>query len=154
MELLDYAPWAKWGATPNNIPVADLKNVVKPNSDAMHKAQECLNASKAVCISVQNLFKQAQQESILTSPHAGSPPSITKTAMEALDGMEKNHMQLMAALIYDIDGNNAVTVKHVKEMLNSAAKALSPVQQYLLEAKALVQTFKTKEKERKSSRQG
>ena len=25
MEFLNYAPWAKWGATPNNIPVAELK---------------------------------------------------------------------------------------------------------------------------------
>ena len=58
MELLDYTPWATWGVTPNNAPVAVLKNVVKRNSDAMHKAQECLDASKAVCISVQSFFQQ------------------------------------------------------------------------------------------------
>ena len=25
MELLDFAPWVEWGATPNNIPLADMK---------------------------------------------------------------------------------------------------------------------------------
>ena len=59
-------------------------------------------------------------------------------------------MQPMAALIYDIDGTNKVTVKDVKEMLNSAAKALTPLQQYMHEAKALVQKFKNKDKEKKS----
>ena len=111
MGLLDYAPWAQWGATPHNVPVAEMKKAVKPNSDAMHTVQECLDASKAVCISVQNLLKQAQQEGTLTSPHAGSLPSIMKTAMEALDGMEKGHMQPLATSIYDMDGNNTVTVK-------------------------------------------
>ena len=146
----------KWGATPNNIPVAELKNVVKPNSDAMHKAQECLDASKAVCISVQNFFKQIQQEGILTSPEAGSIPSIMKTAMKAANEMEKDHMQPMAALIYDTDGTNKATVKDVKEMLNSAAMALITLRQYLNEAKALVQTFKLamkkKEEEMKKSK--
>ena len=69
--------------------------------------------------------------------------------MQALDGIEEKHIKPMTAPIYDMDGNNAVTVKNVKEMLNSAAKALSPLQQYLLDAKALVQQFKTKQKERK-----
>ena len=141
MELLDYAPWAKWSTTQNSTPVAELKNVVKPNSDAMHKAQECLDASKAVCISVQNFYKQIQKDGILASPEAGSIPSIMKTAMQAANQMEKDHMQPMAALIYDTDGTNKATVKDVKEMLNAAAKALTPLQQYLQEAKALVQQF-------------
>ena len=60
-------------------------------------------------------------------------------------------MQPMATLIFDIDGTNKVTVKDVKEMLLSAAKALSPLQQHLEEAKALVQQFKNKgEKESKA----
>ena len=70
--------------------------------------------------------------------------------MEALDGMEENHMKPMTALIYDIDGNNAVTVKHVKEMLNSAARALTPVQQYLHAVKALVHKFKNKDKDQQA----
>ena len=115
----------------------------------MHKAQECLDASKAMCISVQNLFKQIKKEGILTSPEAGSIPSIMKTAMKAANKMEEDHMQPMAALIYDTDGTNKSTVKDVKEMLNSAAKALTPLQQYLQEAKALVQKFK-KEENKKS----
>ena len=146
MKLLDYAPWAKWVATPSNSPVAELKNVVKPNSDAMHKAQECLDASKAVCISVQNCFKQIQKEGTLTSPEAGSIPHIMKSAMKAANAMEVDHIQPMADIIYDTEGTNTVTVKEVKEMLNAAAKALSPLQQYSQEAKALVQKFKNKEK--------
>ena len=146
MELLDYAPWANWGATPNNIPVAELKNVVKPDSDAMHKAQECLDASKAVCISVQNFYKQIQSEGILASPEAGSIPSIMSNAINAVKQMEKDHIQPMAEFIYDPDGTKKVTVKDVKEMLHSAAQALTPLQQYLQESKALVQKFKTKGK--------
>ena len=87
----------------------------------------------------------------MTSPEAGSIPSIMKTAMKAANEMEKDHMQPMADLIYDIDGTNKVTVKDVKEMLNSAAKALNPLQQYLHEAKAFVQKFKNKDKEKKST---
>ena len=67
LELLEYAPWAKWGATPNNIPVAELKKVVTPTSDAMHKAQECLAGIKQVCTNVQSFFKEPQREGILTS---------------------------------------------------------------------------------------
>ena len=144
-ELLDYAPWAKWSTTQNSTPVAELKNVVKPGSDAMHKAQECLDASKAVCISVQNFYKQIQKEGILASPEAGSIPSIMSSAMKAVKQMEMDHMQTMAELIYDPDGTKKVTVKDVKELLSSAAKALTPLQQYLVEAKALVQKFKHKQ---------
>ena len=60
--------------------------------------------------------------------------------------MEKDHMQPMAALIYDTDGTNKATVKDLKEMLSAAAKDLTPLQQYLVEAKALVQKYKNKEK--------
>ena len=142
MELLDYAPWAKWSTTQNNTPVAELKNVVKPGSDAMHKAQECLDASKAVCTSVQNFYTQIQKEGILASPEAGSIPSIMSSAMKAVQQMEKDHMQTMSELLYDPDGTKQVTVKDVKELLSSAAKALTPLQQYLVEGKALVQKFK------------
>ena len=102
MELMDYAPWAQWGATANNVPMAELKMVVKPNSDAMHRVQECLDASKAVCTNMQNLFKQAQQDGILTSPHAGSLPSIMREAMEAMDDMEEKHMKPMSSLILSL----------------------------------------------------
>ena len=46
MELLDYAPWATWGATPNNIPVTELKNTVEPNSDAMQKSTRMLGCQQ------------------------------------------------------------------------------------------------------------
>ena len=68
------------------------------------------------------------------------------TAMQAANEMEKDHMQPISALIFDMDGTNNVTVKDVKEMLHSAAQALTPLQQYLQESKALVQKFKTKGK--------
>ena len=145
MELLGYAPWAEWSTTQNSTPVAELKNVVKPGSDAMQKAQECLDASKAVCTSVQNFYTQIQKEGILASPEAGSIPSIMSSAMKAVKQMEKDHIQPMAELIYDPDGTQKVTVKDVKELLTSAAKALTPLQQYLVEAKALVQQFKHKQ---------
>ena len=102
-----------------------------------------------MCISVQNVFKQLQSEGTLTSPEAGSIPSSMKTAMKAAIEMENDHMQPMATLIDTVTANDVthtVTVQDVKEMLNSAAKALTLLQQYLQEAKALVQKFK-KEKE-------
>ena len=145
MELLGYAPWAEWSTTQNSTPVAELKNVVKPGSDAMQKAQECLDASKAVCTSVQNFYTQIQNDGILASPEAGSIPSIMSSAMKAIKQMEKDHMQAMAELVYDPDGTKKVTVKDVKELLTSAAKALTPLQQYLVEAKALVQKLKHKQ---------
>ena len=151
MELLDYAPWVEWGATPNNIPVADMKKVVKPNSDAMNRAHECMDASKAVCIQVQNFFKQLQKEGILTSPEAGSIPSIMKIAMQAAKDMENGHLQTLAELIYDSDGTNKATVKDVKEMLTAAARDLTPLQQKLQEAKALVQKFNAAEKKKSQS---
>ena len=112
----------------------------------MKKAQECLDASKAVCNSVQNFFKQIQQEGILTSPLAGSIPSIMKSALKEAKQMEKDHMEPMAALIYDADGKCQLTVKEVKEMLGSAAKALHPLKQHLEEAKALVQKYKNNQR--------
>ena len=145
MELLNFAPWAEWSATPNNIPNAELKNAATPDSDAMKKAQECLDASKAVCTSVQNFYTQIQKEGILASPEAGSIPSIMSSAMKAVKQMEKDRIETMAELIYDPDGTKKVTLKDAKELLTSAAKALTPLQQYLVEAKALVQKFKHKQ---------
>ena len=37
-----------------------LKNVAKPGSDAIKKAQECLEAIKAVCINMKNFYQQCQ----------------------------------------------------------------------------------------------
>ena len=83
----------------------------------MHRAQECLEASKAVCISVQNFYKQIQKEGILASPEAGSIPSIMSSAMKAVKQMEKDHMQPIAELIYDPDGTKKAIVKDVKQMV-------------------------------------
>ena len=157
MELLDYAPWAQWGATPNNVPVSELKNVAKPDSDAMHRLQECMDASKAVCMNVQHMFKELQKEGILASPEAGSIPTLMKAAMKAAKDMENAHMQPMKDLIYDVtDGTKKATVKEVKETLHSAAAAMTPLKQHLNEAKVLVQKFKMalkkKEEEAKKSK--
>ena len=112
----------------------------------MHKAKACLDASKAVCISVQTFFKEIKKEGILTSPEAGSIPSIMKTAMKAIPEMERDHMQPIAALIYDTDGTKKVTVKSMRNQLYSAAQALTLLKQHLDESKALVQKFKAREK--------
>ena len=148
MELLDYAPWANWVATQENVPEHELKKVVKPDSDPMHKAQECLDACKAVCFSTQGLFKQLQKEGVLTSPEAGSIPSMMKKAINAATQMEKDHMQPIAELIYDTDGTNNITVKSMRNQLYSAAQALTLLKQHLDESKALVQKFKAKDKKK------
>ena len=157
MELLDYAPWASWGVTPNNVPEPELRSVAKPDSDAVHRLQECMDGSKAVCMNVQNMFKELQKEGILASPEAGSIPSFMKAAMKAAKDMENAHMQPMKDLIYDVtDGTKKATVKEVKETLHSAAAAMTPLKQHLNEAKVLVQKFKMalkkKEEEAKKSK--
>ena len=38
MDLLNFAPWAEWSATPSNIPRAEFKNAAKPRLDEMTKA--------------------------------------------------------------------------------------------------------------------
>ena len=145
LELLEYAPWAIWGTTANNVPVVELKNVAKPDSHAMHKAQECLAGIKQVCINVQSFFKELKREGILTRSGTGSIPSIMKTAMKAATEMEKDHMTPIAALIYDTEGTNKASVKDVKEMIRDAARDLAKLQQYLQEAKALVQQYRREE---------
>ena len=143
IELLDYAPWASWGVTPNNVPEPELRSVAKPDSDAMHRLQECMDGSKAVCMNVQNMFKELKKEGILASPEAGSIPSLMKAAMKDAKDMEHDHMQPIMQLIDDVtDGTNKATVKHVKEICHAAARALIPLKQHLNEAKALVQRFK------------
>ena len=43
----------------SNLNMACILNifVVKPDSDAMHRLQECMDASKAVCMNVQNMLQ-------------------------------------------------------------------------------------------------
>ena len=146
MELLNFAPWAEWGTTPNNIPKAELKNAATPGSDAMKKAQECLDASKAVCISMMNFYKQVQTEGILRLPGVGSIPTIMSTAMKKVKEMEKEHMQPIADVIYDPDGTCSASVQDVKDMLCAAAKTLQALTQYMNEAKALVSKYKSAKK--------
>ena len=143
MEVMNWAPWAEWGVTPNNVPKAELKNVAKPGSDAMTKAHECLDASKAVCIAMKNVFKQAQKDGILAAPDAGSIPAIMATAMKKVKEMENDHMQPIAAIIYDTDGTCSASVKDVKEKLNAAALTVKTLTQHMNEVKALVQKHKS-----------
>ena len=57
LELLHFAPWADWAVTPNKIPKVQLKTAATPVSDAIQKAHECLDASKAVCLSMETFYK-------------------------------------------------------------------------------------------------
>ena len=148
MELLNFAPWAEWGTTPDNIPKAELKNAATPGSDAMKKAQECLDASKAVCISMQNFYKQVQTEGILGMPGVGSIPAIMSNAMNKVKEMEQEHVQPLADVIYDTDGTCSVSVQDVKAMLCAAAKTLQALTQYMNESKALVCKFKSSMKDK------
>ena len=156
-ELLDYAPWVQWSVTPNSVPQAQLGSIAKPDSQAMKQLENSMEACKAVCMNVHSMFKELTREGVLSSPDAGSIPSIMKAAMRAANEMEKDHMQTMAGIIYDPDGTKKVIVKDVKEMLRSAAKATAPVKQSLDEAKSLVRKFRRqqdkKEKEREAAHQ-
>ena len=111
----------------------------------MNKAQECLAGCKKVCIDVQHFFKDIQKEGLLTRPGVGSIPGIMRIAMKAIPGMERDHMQPIAALIYDTDGTNTASVKDVIQMIRDAAKDLAKLQQYLQGAKALVQQYRREE---------
>ena len=149
MELLDFAPWAKWSGAEDSVPQATLKNVAKPGSDAIKKAQECLEAIKAVCINMKNFYQQCQSDGILTQPDVGSIPNIMKNAMKKAKELEKEYMEPLADVIYDPDGTHTATVSMLKEMLHAAAKDLAPLQQYYIEAKALVQKYKTGQKKKR-----
>ena len=138
MGLLNFAPWADWAVTPNNIPKAQLKNAAAPDSDAIQKAHECMNAGKAVCIQMQNFYNIVQSEGILRMGDAGSIPAIMSTAMKKVKEMETEHMQPIAGVIYDPDGTCSASVKDVKDMLGAAAKILQSLIQYMGEAKAVV----------------
>jgi len=142
MELLNFAPWADWAVTPNNIPKVQLKTAATPDSDAIQKAHECLDASKAVCVSMQNFYKMVQSEGILRMQDTGSIPAIMSTAMKKVKEMETEHMQPIADVIYDHEGTCSSSVKDVKDMLGAAAKTLQSLTQYMSEANALVGKYK------------
>ena len=143
IQLLDYAPWVQWSVTANTVPEAQLGNVAKPDSHAMNQLQQCMEACKAVCMNVQSMFKELNKEGVLSSPEAGSIPSLMKAAMQLAKDMESEHIQPMAAMLYDVtDGTKKATVKDVKETLHSAAMAVAPLRQHLNEAKVLVQKYK------------
>ena len=141
-EMLNFAPWADWAVTPNNIPKVQLKIAATPDSDAIQKAQECLDASKAVCVSMQNFYKMVQSEGILRMQDTGSIPAIMSTAMKKVKEMQTEHMQPIADVIYDHEGTCSSSVKDVKDMLGAAAKTLQSLTQYMSEAKALVGKYK------------
>ena len=63
-------------------------------------------------------------------------------AMKNMKDMENVHLQPIAELIYDPDGTSLTSVKDVKGMLSSAARALQALTLSMNEAKALVQKYK------------
>ena len=142
LELLNYAPWANWAVSPNNVPKPQLKNMAGPESDAIKKAHECLAASQTVCAAMQNFYRMVQSESILRKQDTGSIPTIMSNAMRKMKDMENEHLQPIAELCYDPDGTSLTSVKDVRGMLSGAARALQSLTQYMNEAKALVQKYK------------
>jgi hypothetical protein len=149
LELLHYAPWVDW-ALVQNVPSIQLKTAATPDSDAIQKAHECLDASKAVCLSMETFYKGVQSQGILSMQDTGSIPVIMSTAMKKVKAMQTEHMQPIADIIYNHDGTCSTSVKEVKDMLGAAAKTLQALTQYMSEAKALVQKYKAAHKDKKA----
>ena len=141
LELLQYAPWVDW-ALVQNVPKLQLNATCAPDSAALAKATECLEASKAVCISMEALYKGVQAQGILQKPDNGSIPAIMATAMQKVKQLQTEHMQPIQDIIYNHDGKTA-SVKEVKQMLAAAAQTLQALTQTMGEAKALVNKYKS-----------
>ena len=157
LELMDYAPWVQFGVTANSVPVSELRNTCKPDSDALNRLQEGMDGCKTVCTNVQGMYQGLQKDGTLDHPEAGSIPSIMKAAIKAAKDLENEHMHPMSALILDVtDGTKNVTVKDAKQTCFQAAMALTPLRTNLNEAKVLVAKFKMalkkKEQEAKKSK--
>ena len=149
MGVLDFAAWATWSATPASSPQerAALKNVASQDSDAMTKAQECMDASQQVCVQMKDFYKRTKSEGILTEKDAGSIPTIMSLAMSKMKEMENEHMQSIAQLIWYPDGSTQ-SVQDIKQMLGAAAKTLGQLKTHMNEAKALVTKFKIAQKKK------
>ena len=141
LEMLQYAPWVDW-ALVKNVPKLQLNATCAPDSAALAKATECLEASKAVCLSMESLYKGVQAQGILRQPDNGSIPAIMATAMQKVKQMQTEHMQPIQDIIYNHDGKTA-SVKEVKQMLAAAAQTLQALTQTMGEAKALVNKYKS-----------
>jgi hypothetical protein len=141
LELLQYAPWVDW-ALVQHVPKLQLNATCAPDSAALAKATECLEASKAVCISMEALYKGVQAQGILQKPDNGSIPAIMATAMQKVKQLQTEHMQPIQDIIYNHDGKTA-SVKEVKQMLAAAAQTLQALTQTMGEAKALVNKYKS-----------
>jgi CHASE3 domain sensor protein len=139
--LMQYAPWVDW-AVMQNVPKAQLNATCAPDSAALEKATECLEASKAVCISMETLYKGVQAQGILRQPDAGSIPAIMATAMQKVQQLQTEHIQPIQDIIYSHDGKTA-SVKEVKQMLAAAAQTVQALTQTMGEAKALVNKYKS-----------
>jgi hypothetical protein len=141
LELMQYAPWVDW-AVMQNVPKAQLNATCAPDSAALEKATECLEASKAVCISMETLYKGVQAQGILMKPDAGIIPTIMATAMQKVKQLQTEHIQPIQDIIYSHDGKTA-SVKEVKQMLAAAAQTVQALTQTMGEAKALVNKYKS-----------
>ena len=141
LEMLQYAPWVDW-ALVKNVPKLQLNATCAPDSAALAKATECLEASNAVCLSMETLYKGVQAQGILRQPDNGSIPAIMATAMQKVKQLQTEHMQPIQDIIYNHDGKTA-SVKEVKQMLAAAAQTLQALTQTMGEAKALVNKYKS-----------
>ena len=141
LEILHFAPWVDW-ALVQNAPKVELKAKCSQDPDAIQKAHECLDASKAVCLSMETFYKGVQSHGILSMQDTGSIPVVMSTAMKKVKEMQTEHIQPIADVIYDHEGTCPTSVKDVKDMLGAAAKTLQSLTQYMSEAKALVGKYK------------
>ena len=149
--VLEFAPWATWSTTPASSPQERkaLKNVASQDSDAMTKAQECMDASQSVCVQMKDFYTKTKSEGILTMKDAGSIPTIMQLAMSKMKEMENEHMQAIAKLIWYPDGQQQThSVQDIKQMLGAAAKTLGQLKTHMNEAKALVAKFKIAQKKK------
>ena len=146
MELFNHADWAHW-STSEHIPAKELKNTASQNTNVMEHAEECLEASRAKCIAVQNFYKEIQADKeagniLKAGESAGSIPSLMSKAMKRVHELENVHCQKMAELIYDPDGTCKHSVKEVRQMLQAAGRCIAMLVQDFNEAKSLVAKFK------------
>ena len=124
-----------------------MKNTAQQNTNVMEHAEECLEASRAKCIAVQNFYKEIQADKeagniLKAGESAGSIPSLMSKAMQKVKDMETRHCQKIAGLIYDPDETCQASVKDVRQMLVAASSCMAGLAQAFNEAKSRVAKYK------------
>lgn len=147
LQLLNFAPWAGWGAKPETeCNPATLKAPAKPDSEAMVKLQEGLDAMQAACNQMKTIFKDCRKQGMMTAEDCGSIPKLIQSAMGKVKPLEENHCQPVADLLYNTEGTE-VPVSNVKGMLMQAAPAMALLSQQMNEIQVLTQRYRSKKSE-------